>query len=207
MNHKLEKTTFLKQLKESTWEQHLALEQTELSQLLLSPTLGLEQYIHILYAFYGGFHPLESFLAEVLSLHKTAFRVEPRASLALEDIRYLSGTWEPGLLPNEIPQVPSQPATTPAALGTLYVLEGSRLGGKIISKQVSKSLGVTASEGGRFFAGTQGMESWKSFQENVESYVAQQPEAADDIIQSANDTFRRLRAYFILYYQLYLRQG
>ena len=40
-----------------------------------------------------------------------------------------------------------------AAIGCLYVLEGSMLGGQMISRQFGEKLGITPATGGRFFNG------------------------------------------------------
>ena len=38
-------------------------------------------------------------------------------------------------------------------VGMLYVIEGSTLGGQLISKHLTKNLGITPETGGRFFGG------------------------------------------------------
>jgi len=38
-------------------------------------------------------------------------------------------------------------------VGTLYVVEGSTLGGQLIAKHLAKNLGITPETGGRFFGG------------------------------------------------------
>ncbi|MGC4072816.1 MAG: biliverdin-producing heme oxygenase [Nibricoccus sp.] len=52
-----------------------------------------------------------------------------------------------------------------AAIGCLYVLEGSTLGGQMISKQFRETLGVTPETGGRFFNGygAETGQRWRAF--------------------------------------------
>lgn len=44
-------------------------------------------------------------------------------------------------------------------MGSLYVLEGSRLGGRVIARQLSKTLKLTPGNGLRFFTGNAGTSS------------------------------------------------
>lgn len=190
---------FLSVLKEETQALHSALEQTQVSQQLMSPTLSRDTYLALLYAFYGAFAPLENALEKALKRHNGSIAFHPRVPLAIEDIRYISGhsTDIPPVAPSSS-QEPDLPSL-PAALGVLYVLEGSRLGGKVISHQLGKTIGVTPIEGGRFFAGTGsgGLESWKAFRTYCEGYVKEHPEAAGEIIRSANATFHFIREHFM----------
>jgi heme oxygenase (biliverdin-IX-beta and delta-forming) len=80
----------------------------------------------------------------------------------------------------------------------MYVVEGSRLGGKLISHHLNKTLGITPTEGERFFAGTGsgGPEHWKAFRPYCKAFVKQYPETRDEIIGSANTTFRFIQDYF-----------
>lgn len=52
-----------------------------------------------------------------------------------------------------------------AAIGCLYVLEGSTLGGQVISKRFRETLGVTPENGGRFFNGygAETGQRWRAF--------------------------------------------
>lgn len=55
----------------------------------------------------------------------------------------------PRMSPSECPRI----VDLPTAIGCLYVLEGATLGGKLISRQIESTLGVTAADGGRFYHG------------------------------------------------------
>ncbi|MPR32594.1 biliverdin-producing heme oxygenase [Salmonirosea aquatica] len=191
---------FLALLKRSTQYHHQALEATDISRLLMSPSLNVEAYTRILYAFYGAFAPFEAMLLEALKNNRINFSIDFRASLAVEDIRDLTGTFDPSILLCPPPR--QQQPSTAKALGTLYVLEGSKLGGKVISRQISKTIGVTPLRGGRFFAGTggSGTEGWKEFRSQCESHVKLFPLSAEEIIESANDTFCSIQDYFDRFY-------
>ena len=77
------------------------------------------------------------------------------------------------------------------ALGTLYVNEGSTLGGQIISKTIEKKLGFTPENGGRFYAGygSQTMPMWNQTKKFLDTA---EPQIADQVVTAADDTFRFL---------------
>jgi heme oxygenase len=82
------------------------------------------------------------------------------------------------------------------ALGALYVIEGSTLGGKIISKMINQQLGLTDGLGLSFFDGygndTELM--WQRFRQSIDQQV--KPADEQIIIQSANDTFLKFSNWF-----------
>jgi len=194
---------FLSLLKQNTQPLHQALERTSMSRLLMSPTLDRATYARILYGFYGAFTSLEFFLTKVATLIKTdelEGLIDLRAPLALEDIRDLTGTFD-AALPLDKPFTKLD-YSIPAALGVLYVLEGSKLGGKVISRQIQRTIGITPTEGGRFFANAEGLglAGWQLFRVQCATYAECYPEHNEAIIQSANDTFSYLHDYFVRHY-------
>ncbi len=84
----------------------------------------------------------------------------------------------------------------PSAIGSIYVLEGSTLGGRVIIKRVMDQLGLTADHGASYYAGY-GAETgtkWKAFQQAIHAYPWDD-HAADTIIQAANQTFSALEKW------------
>jgi heme oxygenase len=80
-------------------------------------------------------------------------------------------------------------------LGYLYVMEGSTLGGQVITKMLKNQLQITPDQGGRFFHGygdkTKIM--WNDFCATLSSihHIEQQ----NNIILSAKNTFIQLHAW------------
>jgi heme oxygenase len=78
----------------------------------------------------------------------------------------------------------------PAALGALYVLEGSALGGKILAAALERQLpaiaGATGFFGGR---GAKTGEMWWGFREALDLYGAKNPAAQPAVIAGAVRTF------------------
>lgn len=173
---------------------HSALEQTPLSVALLDDHVSQDDYLTYLQkmreivAFYE---------AKVFSgLSDTLPDLPKREKLLLidKDLEYLA----PHAL-NSTP-IKNPVAENPSvayALGCMYVMEGSTLGGKVILKHISKTLGILPEQGGSYFAGY-GEETghyWKSFLHILQEYSAHN-DADDEIIRGAKDTFISIKYYF-----------
>ncbi len=116
-----------------------------------------------------GFHrPLERRLARVdlgavgLDLHARL-----KAPLLAEDLRCL------GVDPGQVPDCGDLPALSalPEALGCLYVLEGSTLGGQVLSRHVREAMDIVPGRGGSFFAsdGRDVGAMWRAFRAALEA--------------------------------------
>jgi heme oxygenase len=80
---------------------------------------------------------------------------------------------------------------TAAALGAVYVMEGSTLGGQVIARHAIASLGVTPDSGCRYFTGY-GADTgprWRETSAAITRYATASPGDADRMIAAANDTF------------------
>ncbi|MEM1095886.1 MAG: biliverdin-producing heme oxygenase [Bacteroidota bacterium] len=89
------------------------------------------------------------------------------------------------------PAAPFALATHAEAVGALYVIEGSTLGGRIIAKQVRKALGFTQTQGARYFSGY-GAETgayWKRFSHAVNAFGNREQQNWLPIINGAVMTF------------------
>ncbi|NUZ07000.1 biliverdin-producing heme oxygenase [Piscinibacter koreensis] len=87
-----------------------------------------------------------------------------------------------------------------AAWGSLYVLEGSALGGQVIARRVGRELGITPATGAAYFAGW-GIETgarWRAFCERLEIEVGPAAEARQRAGAGARDTFDALLGIFRL---------
>ena len=79
-----------------------------------------------------------------------------------------------------------------AAVGGLYVLEGSTLGAQLLSRMLHDSLGCTAESGGRWLAayGDETGPRWKRFQAWLNA-VLTTPAEVDEAARAAVGTFER----------------
>ncbi|MBL0421813.1 biliverdin-producing heme oxygenase [Ramlibacter sp. AW1] len=80
------------------------------------------------------------------------------------------------------------------ALGSLYVLEGSALGGRVIARHLRDAIGVTEANGGRYFGG-RGEHTgavWREFCALLDRHIADEPAAREQACAAAIDTFKAL---------------
>lgn len=84
------------------------------------------------------------------------------------------------------------------ALGTLYVLEGSTLGGQMMTRHFEARLSITREQGLAFFSsyGDQVGPRWKQLCVVLDDY-SQRHDEDEVIIQAACQTFERIRQWFL----------
>lgn len=152
----------------------------------LSSIKSGEDYAALLKMFFGFYGPLENSIHRHITQDLLPdIHGRQKTSLLQEDLNTL------GLDTQQIPICFSLPQinNSAAAFGALYVLEGSTLGGRIITRMLLQNDAVPR-EALRFFSGygeaTGG--KWKTFLQALNSQ-AQQPET----ITGANDTFYYLK--------------
>lgn len=177
-------------LREVTAEQHRGLE-NHLN--LLRPNFALDDYVAILKKFYGFWRPWEVRVAYALTASYETFFARRRRSGAIErDLQNL------GLRPPDFEHLPRAhdfPAldTIDAALGSMYVIEGSTLGGQLLSRHFMATVGVLPDQCS-FFRGY-GSETgwmWKQF----ELELAKRPRSSyPAMADAAVETFRSLRRW------------
>lgn len=158
---------------------------------LLDARLTLAGYRATLQALHGLHAPLERRLAAVPGLERCGLDLARRwrAPRLAADLRALGAP--PSALDAASPHVPHV-GDVASALGALYVLEGSTLGGRVVARHVTAALPVTAADGCAFLAsaGTHVGRSWRSFRHAVEAYAAARDDAvAQAIVDGARATF------------------
>lgn len=170
------------ELRESTETIHLASEKKMVQTLKRVATEhGYARLLNWLYGFYA---PLE----ELIRFHLTPETFpdmirRSRAEFILWDIKELTAERLKPDICRQLPVIDSYPR----ALGALYVLEGSTLGGRIISGMVIRQLG---SEKGLSFFNSYGAETdrmWQLFKDFLNSPWS--PQQRKEIIAGAEDTF------------------
>jgi heme oxygenase len=177
-------------LRQATAAAHQALER-DLD--LLRPPLGRERFAGLLKRFWG-FHAVWE---PAMALHPDlAGMIEARSRLGLlrRDLRSL------GLSHDQIDALPRCEAagalapTQAAALGSVYVIEGSTLGGQLISRALQ---GVTwlPPKGLTYFHpyGAETGARWRAFQATLRARTTPPTQAATE--QAAVATFECLRAW------------
>lgn len=182
------------QLRTHTSILHSELEKTPISVALLDERVSTQSYVNYLQkmreivAFYESkvFPALANILPDLPQRKKLP--------LIDEDLSYLpSANVELAAFETSSVKNPS----IGYALGCMYVMEGSTLGGKVILKHVSKTLGIVPKQGGSYFAGY-GEEIghyWKTFLQTLQEYSINH-DCDRDVITGAKDTFTAIKHYF-----------
>lgn len=197
MNHTESVSTrdiFLKNLRSGTAFWHQKLEDLDGSKAILDPNVSIEQYIKYLTAMYGFIRPLEAHIYPQLSTIIENIEARRKTSLMEHDLKAL------GLSEIEIKNIPIftfMPMTNAAAMGAMYVIEGSTLGGAIIYKHIHKSLNLTTENGAGYFQpyGQSSGSFWKSFLANMTDFATDNKEA--EVIDGATETFKNIHDWFI----------
>ena len=178
-------------LKEETKTNHQILEKALLGNL--KAIRSVSEYTDLLKLFYSYFGGLEVRISELIDTDLLPDSNQRRKTAALaQDLQDLG---------SEIPSKASGMAlpaifTHLQALGALYVIEGSTLGGKIISKMMQQHLGLT-DIGLSFFSGygEQTEHMWDTFKD-VLNQQAHNPEDQAIVITAANETFLKFGEWF-----------
>ena len=162
----------------------------------MDPAFSLADYRRLLARFYGYYVPLEARMVAWSRVEARGIDYAERVKVP-ELERDLIALGETAETIAQLPRCTVLPAlaTEAEALGCLYVVEGSTLGGQVITRQLLKSLGLTVENGVAFFNGS-GAETgarWKAFGAWLEEAAARLDHDQDDaIIAGANETFRTL---------------
>ena len=186
----------LPKLKLETQSSHFALE----SHIdLIHRLKTVADYRKILEAFYGLISPMETRIgAHKADLAPWIPDIEDRMRTgALRRDLQVVGNSSPQDLP--LAEVPSY-ASVAEQIGCLYVLEGSTLGGQLISRHVNSVTGFAPGRGCDFFSGHGGAtgEMWQRFRNSIEAYASARPSEQPAVIESALRTFQTFDAWMRL---------
>jgi len=198
-------------LRATTQDVHNDLHESRALRHLLSPTLSAAAYRRILEGF-DGF--LEAAETQVLIPAQAWFAEHgfPWTSRRSDLARDLADLTEAGTGPGPDAQrrSPSPPALGPAlgpgvglapghgtALGVLYVVEGSRLGGRGIARHLQKAL-PRPIQGATRFLGSPGADisaHWKAVGTLIDGQ-GHAPAVADEAVEAARHAFAALTIWF-----------
>lgn len=196
----MEKPRILTELKNQTRPQHDSVEGNPFGKAMMAGTMSIEQYKEFLQKFYGFHLPLEQALSAFeWSRLGIAFDERRKITLLEQDLRAL------GMTDVEIALLPSAEDLPPmnsleAAVGVMYVMEGSTLGGQIQARQVQKMFGFTAENGAAYFSsyGANVGVMWKGYCEAIVSAANDNEANESVIISSAKETFAALERWLML---------
>lgn len=183
--------TLSEQLKKATKQNHQQLEKLMVARL--RSISSRSEYVKLLQIFYSYFGGLEDKINEYIGEDQLPdFKERRKTESIANDIKSMSGLIPQKAKEHDLPII----ANHLHALGALYVIEGSTLGGKIISKMMTKQLGLEDKGGLSFFNsyGDDTERMWSTFREILNRFQASSD--TEPIIHSANDTFLKFSTWF-----------
>ncbi len=189
---------FFRELREKTADYHNKLEETALSQVILSEKVTMEAYIDYLKTMYAYTKPLEETFFPLMKDVFSNLDLRERSHLLEKDLFKL------GVSATELDEADFAPIDMTASpeemAGAIYVMEGSSLGGRVIFKHIHKTLGLEADTGGAYFYGHGGETGkfWTSFMDELWDFASQHSQ--QEIFQGAVNTFKDM-------YNLFNRQA
>lgn len=185
--------TFLANLRKSTASLHAQLEENPASKNLLKPDSTINDYIHYLEKMYGVISFCETVIFPRIGFLLPDIEQRKKLALLEKDLSLLSGTKNRAYPDYK----PFENSHTAFALGYMYVIEGSTLGGRVILKQLEGKLPVHATSGANFFAGY-GYETggkWKTFIQTFSKWTIEN-DSEQEVISGAKHAFKTIYQHF-----------
>ncbi|MCW0393432.1 Heme oxygenase [Xanthomonas sacchari] len=181
-------------LREATAQQHQAVEDLPAMRALMDPALSLADYVQVLrrhHAVLASWEQREAaWLRDCGDAH---WQYQPRTPLLAQDLHALRAA--PPAPPAPQPLPPAAEAGT--RWGMLYVVEGSRLGGRVIARHLRQTLAGAAPALSYFELGHADPAAWRHFQQRLERALPSAP-----LQQAAVDGARAMFAHFHTHFAL-----
>jgi heme oxygenase len=159
---------------------------------LLSPTMDIERYAQTLRRLHRAWVPLEAHLTACCPPDdRTLWQGRERAHRLAADLASLGIVPPPSFVPAApLPDVRNRSAW----LGAVYVVEGSTLGGQVISRHLHQHFGWAEGFGHTFFLGYQERtgERWRTVQQALEAPGLD----GNQVLYGAHQTFSYIESAF-----------
>lgn len=178
-------------VKTATAELHQSVEQ-RLSAILFATTLSPYCYLDVLRVMQHCYSTMEHCLKQFPTSKKLLIGRSKLGWLE-EDIAYLTSLtsvresdWESCCTP--------MADTRGQAMGMMYVMEGSTLGGHFINNKLRNLPWLSAGQGLQFFSnyGSSRTLKWKQFIRDFQTFYQHHPEQQSNILDGAQDAFNTL---------------
>ncbi len=178
-------------LKSDSLEQHREVEKLLVNRIRNIRTVS--DYVSLLQIFYTYFGALEKRIEKVISVKDLPdFNSRRKTDALAKDLADLGSAPQAMATADSLPLLSNQKA----ALGALYVIEGSTLGGGIIGKMISRQIELPAGLGLSFFTGygEQTEFMWAGFKSSLNAASID----ADDhkiVTDAVINTFRKFKLW------------
>ncbi|MEL1252251.1 biliverdin-producing heme oxygenase [Flavobacterium sp. DGU38] len=183
---------FLNDLKTQTAHSHKKLEALPISLSIVSQDMKIEEYINYLSLMHDVHQDTENIIYPMLSEIVKDLDQRKKRYLIEDDLLFLN------YKKNHLSKVfQDTDINIPFALGVLYVIEGSTLGGRFILKNVSKFPELSGNNGTSYFNGYGDKTGsyWKAFL-NILSGYERDFNCGDEIIKGAKYAFDSIHNHF-----------
>lgn len=181
--------SFLNNLRNKTSESHKELEELPISKSIVNPKITVEEYALYLSLMHDVVRDMEEEIYPLLSDHIPDLSERKKAQWILADLKHVGIEKKQHLSPFTNTNGAEQ--SVPFAMGIMYVVEGSTLGGRFILKNIQESLGFDENNGASYFAGYANKTGsyWKKFVSSLTDFEAEN-NAEEEIIAGADYAFR-----------------
>ncbi|AWK05615.1 hypothetical protein HYN56_15765 [Flavobacterium crocinum] len=183
---------FLHNLKTQTADSHQKLEELSVSKSIMSPDMKLEEYTHYLSLMHDVHNDTEAVIFPFFADLLEDLEQRRKKHLIEDDLLFLN------YKKADFAKIfHKQEMSVPFALGVLYVVEGSTLGGRFILKNVSKYPELSGEKGVSYFNGygEKTGSFWKAFLSFLSEYE-QKHECGEEIIEGAVFAFDSIYKHF-----------
>lgn len=158
-----------------------------------------DDYAYLLEVFYTFFKPVYNSIENQLGAHRLpGMENRRKPSWLLEDLEDIGMPGNNYQLCRDIPAINS----TAQAWGALYVLEGSSMGGTVITRVIKEGLNQFGDTGFKFFKayGENNAEKWQQFLSYLEN-DEDNGRHTDELINTGIETFNLFHAWIIQAYE------
>lgn len=178
---------FLNNLRSKTSESHKKLELLPISRSVIDPKITVEQYALYLSLMFDIVQNLENAIYPILNDVILDLEERKKVKQILNDLEVTGISKKTTISPFK----ESSDITIPFAMGMMYVVEGSTLGGRFILKNIEDSLKYNEKNGASYFFGygNKSGSLWKKYI-NILTDFENKTNAADEIIEGADYAFK-----------------
>jgi heme oxygenase len=191
-----QKDTFLSDIRAATAPMHRRLESSAISTSLMSEAVTPDAYYYYLCCMSEVISFYEKVIFPIIADIIPDIDSRRKSTNIHADLHTFNNTITPMALPVFYPL--DRQFSIPFALGYMYVIEGSTLGGRIILKHISNKLGISEKNSGKFFTGY-GPDTgiyWKRFLSILSEYAIAHGQQ-QEIIDGACHAFESIDKYFV----------
>lgn len=194
MNNTAPTVTFLENLRSATAQSHTSLEKLPVSESIINPEVTKEQYTLYLSLMQDVVKDAEENIFPLLKNVVTDLKERNKNHLLSNDLTVLGYHKKEEIKPLS---AALNNHSVAFALGIMYVIEGSSLGGRVILKNITDALGYTPENGASYFGGygNKTGSHWKNFLAALTLFEAEN-NCAEDIIAGADFAFNAINLHF-----------